>query len=61
MKTENELLDGHGFDIYGMDIAKTPTEKINCLEEHLQWLKERHIEVEHNIERRINKLKDPEF
>ncbi len=53
MKQNNDL---HGYEILGLSDSNTEQQKITSYENHLAWLKQKEIEVRHEIERRITKL-----
>ncbi len=55
MKQNSDL---HGYEIFGLADSDTEQQKIISYENHLAWLKQKEIEVRHEIERKITRLKD---
>jgi hypothetical protein len=56
---KNKYTDGHGYEITGLEEAKTKDEKIKALENHLRFLEMHHIEVYNGVERMRDEIKYP--
>lgn len=56
MGKKKRLTDLHGYEVHGFDEAKTVDDKIEAVENHLEWLRLKEIEVKQSMEEILNSL-----
>lgn len=54
--TKKEFEDKHGYEIMGLEAAKTKKARVEALRSHIHWTEMKAIEVMHDLKERLQQL-----